>query len=196
MRGRKTAFGLLAALIVQCNAVSADELHVNYGGGTQPGSDSSSGRGHSVNTMAGFDYSFFRHDRSSRTSFIIGVSYTYLAVNSDEFDHIHAYSIYPQFSMYPTPKSWVHSIVPENSEPYFYVRFLGPSYISANRLGSRHQDKNFSFQAQVGVGASFPMKNDKRAMFSVSWKHFSNANLYSDNDGIDIPIVLNFGIEF
>lgn len=193
----RSRMGLVAAALLLASAgAGADELHLNFGGGPQFGADAPDGSGHHVNHTAGIDYSFYRHDRSSRSSFIIGMSYTYMGVNSDEFDRIQAFSIYPQLSMYPTPESWVHSLVPENAEPFFYVRFLGPSYISANRLGDRHQDKNFSFQAQVGVGASFALKNDRRAIVSVSWKHFSNANIFSDNDGIDLPVVLNFGVQF
>ena len=174
----------------------ADEFHFNLGGGPQPGSDSSDGRGHSVNTTAGIDYSFFRYDRSARSSWVIGASYTYMSVNSSEFDHIHAISIYPQLSLYPTAGSWVRDLVPGSGEPYFFVRALGPSYISANRLGSRRQSNHFSFQAQFGVGASYQLDSGRKAMFSVSWKHFSNANIYTNNDGIDLPIVLNFGVQF
>ncbi len=193
----RSGMGLVAAaMLLAPTMVGADELHLNFGGGPQFGADPADGSGHQVNYTAGIDYNFYRYDRSSRSSFIIGMSYTYLASNSDEFDQVQAFSIYPQLSMYPTPESWVHSLVPEGGEPFFYVRFLGPSYISANRLGNRHQDKNFSFQALVGVGASFALKNDRRAIISVSWKHFSNANIYSDNDGIDFPVVLNFGVQF
>ena len=159
-------------------------------------SDSSGGRGHSVNSTAGVDYSFYRYDRSARSSWVIGASYTYMSVNSSEFDHIHAISLYPQLSLYPTSGSWVHAVVPGSGEPFFFVRALGPSYISADRLGSRQQSTNFSFQAQIGVGASYQLDNGGQAMFSVSWKHFSNANLYTNNDGIDLPIILNFGVRF
>ncbi len=57
---------------------------------------------------------------------------------------------------------------------------------------------NFSaeFQAQIGVGATIRTRNHAEVIISLSWKHFSNANLYDDNDGIDFPIVLNFGIRF
>ncbi len=33
-------------------------------------------------------------------------------------------------------------------------------------------------------------------MLQVSFKHFSNANWFSDNDGIDIPFVLTFGYSY
>lgn len=175
---------------------SANELIFNIGGGPQLGSDQSTDETGQINTTAGIDYSFYRHDRSARSSFQVGLSYTYMQANSDEYDEIHAVSIYPQLTMYPTPESWIRSIMPGESEPYFYVRALGPSYISANRLGTRQQANNFAFQAQIGVGALIQLSGNRQAMISVSWKHFSNANLFEDNDGIDLPIVLNFGIRF
>ncbi len=35
-----------------------------------------------------------------------------------------------------------------------------------------------------------------RTGIALSWKHFSNADLFDDNDGIDLPVVLNVGIKF
>ena len=46
------------------------------------------------------------------------------------------------------------------------------------------------------IGVSYRLGNDRKLSVSVSWKHFSNANLYSDNDGIDLPVVLNVGVRF
>ena len=193
MWSRRTAY--LTAAVVLFGSARADELHVNFGGGPQLGSDGRGG-GSQVNHTAGIDYSFYRKDRSPRSSFIIGVSYTYMGTNSTEFDRIHALTIYPQLSMYPTPESWVHSLVPGDGKPFFYVRALGPSYISANRLGDRRQANHFAFQAQVGVGALYQLKNDRLLSVSLAWKHFSNANLFSEDDGIDLPLVLSFGVRF
>jgi hypothetical protein len=174
----------------------ADELHFNLGGGPQVGSDATSSGESQVNHTVGIDYSFYRHDRSKRSSFVVGASYTYMGTNSNEFDRIQALSIYPQLSMYPAPESWVHSLVPGDGQPYFYVRALGPSYISANRLGERKQANHFAFQAQIGIGAAYVLKSERQIIVSVAWKHFSNANLFNDNDGIDLPVVLNIGVQF
>ena len=192
---------LLVVLAALCcsPAATATELTFNIGGGPQFGSDSSSGdSGDSsqINKTVGVDFSFFRHTRSPRSSIRIGASYTYMRANSDEFNEIHALSIYPELTMYPSEESWIRSIMPGSSEPFFYVRALGPSYISANRLGDRKQAENFAFQAQVGVGALVKMKDERELVIAVSWKHFSNANLFEDNDGIDLPIVLNVGVRF
>ncbi len=195
VRGKWVA-GFAAAMLSSFGPVLADELHFNLGGGPQLGSDAVDNGGSQINHTAGIDYSFYRHDRSSRSSFIIGASYTYMGANSNEFDRIHALSIYPQLSMYPTSESWVHSLVPGDGQPFFYVRALGPSYISANRLGDRSQANHFAFQAQIGIGVMYELENDRQAIVSFAWKHFSNANLFSENDGIDLPVVLNIGVQF
>lgn len=174
----------------------ADEFFFNLGGGPQFGSDQNTSGSEQINHTAGVDYSFFRHERSARSAILIGMSYTYMGADSDEFDRIHAVSIYPQLSLYPTPGSWINDVLPGDAAPYFFVRALGPSYISANRLGARQQSRNFAFQAQVGVGANMELSGGRIATIALSWKHFSNANLFSDNDGIDLPLVLNVGISF
>lgn len=187
---------LTATLLAISGAVSANELIMNIGGGPQLGSDATGDSSQQTNYTLGVDFNFYRYNRSERSSFIIGASYTYLGTNADGNDSLHAISVYPQLSMYPTPGSWVNRLVPGDGEPYFYVRALGPTYLSDNQLGSRKQAKNFAFQAQLGIGAIYRTKDDKEASISIAWKHFSNANLFNDNDGIDLPIVLTFGVRF
>ena len=184
------------AVTLPGSSVLANELIFNIGGGPQVGSDVSDSGSRQTNHTIGVDYDFYRFQRSARSSFVIGVSYTYLGSNADTFDRIHALSVYPQLSMYPSAESWVNRLVPGNGEPFFYVRALGPSYISDNQLGSRRQAKHFAFQAQIGVGASFRLKSEQQVNVSIAWKHFSNANLFKDNDGIDLPVVLTFGVTF
>lgn len=178
-------FGLLTI----GGSVLADQFLVNVGSSPQPGSDQ-------INRTAGVDYTFYRHDRSLRSSFHIGMSYTYMSTDTADFNTMHAVSIFPQLSMYPTPDSWVRSLLPSGAEPFFFVRALGPSYISANRLGDRQLAHNFAFQAQVGIGAIIRRRDNSEVIIAVSWKHFSNANLFNDNNGIDLPVVVNFGIRF
>lgn len=188
--------GILIIVVSLCGPALADELFFNFGGGPQLGSDRNTDETGQVNHTVGIDYSFFRNDRSERSSILVGMSYTYMGANSTEFDRIHAVSIYPQLSLYPTQTSWVRSLLPGDSEPYFFVRALGPSYISANRLGSRQQANNFAFQAQIGVGVNMFFAEGRHATIAFAWKHFSNANLFSENDGIDLPVVLSVGIRF
>lgn len=183
-------------LILLSGQAASDELLFNFGGGPQLGSDQNADESGQINHTAGIDYSFYRHERSARSAFLVGMSYTYMGANSAEYDRIHAVSVYPQLSLYPTPQSWVNKVLPGDAEPYFFVRALGPSFISANRLGTRQQANNFAFQAQVGIGANMELGSGRQATLALSWKHFSNANLFSENDGIDLPLVLNFGLRF
>ena len=172
-----------------CSSATADELLVNFGGGPQPGSDQN-------NRTVGIDYSFYRHERSMRQAIVVGVSYTYLSSDSVDNNSMYAISIYPQLSFYPEPETWITSFAPRWAKPFFYVRALAPSYISADRLGERQQAHHFAFQAQIGVGVTISTRKNTEAIIALSWKHFSNANLFDENDGIDVPFVLNFGIRF
>ena len=153
---------------------------INAGGGPQP-----NGKGQ-TNLSAGMDYSFAKWVRSYRQQMLFGVSATYLAADSDDNEEIWAISLYPQLTLYAPIK--------EYGQPYFFVRALGPSYISSNSLGNRQQAEHFSFQAQVGVGLYIPTASDEKIIAAVSFKHFSNANIFSENDGIDLPVMLNLGM--
>lgn len=162
---------------------SMSELYLTGGGGDQPHADQS-------NRSYGADYHFYRFTRGEYQHLIIGASYTYIDADHDDdaFDNsLYAISIYPQLNLYLKQKSW--------GQPYFFVRALAPSYISDNYLGERQQDNHFSFQAQVGAGAYLNLGQGRRGSVSLSFKHFSNANIFSDNDGFDLPLMLNLGLE-
>lgn len=159
------------------------ELSLNGGGGDQPRAEQS-------NRSFGADYHFYRFARSERQHLIIGASYTYIKADheDDALDNsLYAISLYPQLNLYLTQKHW--------GQPYFFVRALGPSYLSENHLGERQQDNHFSFQAQVGAGAYLNLGQSRRGSITLSFKHFSNANLFNNNDGFDLPVMLNLGLE-
>jgi lipid A 3-O-deacylase len=168
---------------------AADELLVTLGQGSQPG-------GNQRNETAGVDYSFHRFERSTRQHIDVGVSYTRLTTNAADNRSLYALSIYPQITLYPTKTSRVAARSPSWAEPFFFVRALGPSYISDSTLGTRRQAHSFAFQAQVGAGVLLNPGAERRTVVAVSWKHFSNANLYADNDGIDVPLVISVGMTF
>jgi len=185
--GRQALLGCLATLVlaVSYRPAFADDVLFNIGGGQQPGADQR-------NETWGIDYSFYQFKRSDRQHIEVGVSYTALRTNGPGNDSLVAISVYPQITLYPAKTSKIAARSPAWAEPFFFARALGPSYISENSLGSRQQAEHFAFQAQVGVG----MIVKSRAVVTVAWKHFSNADLFDDNDGIDVPFVISGGIRF
>ncbi len=160
---------------------AAQEFIISYGGGDQRGADQSH-RGFGV------DYSFFEIEKSQDQHRLIGISYTRIESDSDQSNDLTAISIYPQVSLYAKQRAF--------GQPFFFVRALGPTYLSTNRLGDRKQKNHFAFQAQVGVGVYFKSNSRNQMMVMVSYKHFSNANLFKDNDGIDLPLVISLGAKF
>jgi hypothetical protein len=190
---KRLALGAVAVVLTSSGMlpqrVAADELLVTLGQGSQPGSAQR-------NETVGVDYSFHRFERSARQHIHVGVSYTRLTTNAADNRSLYALSVYPQITLYPTKTSRVAARSPPWAEPFFFVRALGPTYISDSRLGSRRQADSFAFQAQVGVGVVLNPGAERRTVVAVSWKHFSNADLYTENDGIDVPLVISVGMKF
>ncbi|HEY9182282.1 MAG TPA: acyloxyacyl hydrolase [Gammaproteobacteria bacterium] len=173
------------SLAAACGPAVADEVIFNVGAGSQPGSDQR-------NKTWGADYSFHRWERSDRQHIQVGVSYTSLTTNGPGHDSLVAISVYPQITLYPSKTSKIMARSPAWAQPFFFVRALGPSYISENSLGTREQAEHFAFQAQVGVGVVI----NEKGIVTFSWKHFSNAELFQPNDGIDVPFVISGGVRF
>ena len=172
-----TACMLVTGLLLSNNA-SADDLIwlVNAGGGQQSNSEQD-------NRMAGADLIFYRNERSERQEIVIGVGYTDIQTNAGFNEHVQAVSIFPQLNLYGKGNNAVR--------PMFFVRALGPTWLSNRNLGDREQGSNFAFQAQVGAGLWFG--KDKDWLVSLSYKHFSNAGLSSPNEAFDVPVLLTVG---
>jgi hypothetical protein len=157
----------------------ADELSVNGGFGHQPHTRQD-------NWSGGIDWEFWRHARSERQFLSLGAGYTHLRTDAASNTRIRAFSIYPQLTLIAPEIQWPW-------QPYFFVRALGPTFIDGKKLGEREQAEHFVFQAQVGVGLIAP---DKSWFVAASYKHFSNAELFSPNDGIDLPFVMTLGVRW
>jgi hypothetical protein len=181
---------LTAVFLLICFSTSilANDLILTLGGGKQPDSNQK-------NKTVGLDFNFFEYIRSNKQTVNIGVSYTQLETNFNTDKKLWAISIYPQLTLFPSENSWLPKRALKTTTPYFFVRALGPTYLSNNTLGDRKQSKNLTFQAQVGFGILFKRKSSKENFLFVSWKHFSNANFFSENEGFDFPIVIGFGLK-
>jgi hypothetical protein len=169
---------MLATGLLFSNTANADDLIwlVNAGGGQQSNSEQD-------NRMAGADLIFYQHARSERQEIVIGVGYTDIHTNAGFNEHVQAVSIFPQLNLYGKGNAVVR--------PMFFVRALGPTWLSNRNLGGREQGSNFAFQAQIGAGLWFG--KDKDWLASLSYKHFSNAGLASPNEAFDVPVLLTVG---
>ncbi len=168
---------LVMGLLVSNTARANDLIWlVNAGGGQQSNSEQD-------NRMAGADLVFYQHARSERQEIVIGVGYTDIHTNARFNEHVQAVSIFPQLNLYGKGNGAVR--------PMFFVRALGPTWLSNRNLGDREQGRNFAFQAQIGAGLWFG--KDKDWLLSLSYKHFSNAGLASPNEAFDVPVLLTVG---
>jgi len=71
---------------------------------------------------------------------------------------------------------------------------IGFSYLSETRFADRNLGMHFSFQDQLGLGATFGPKHHLFA--SLYAVHYSNGSLCNMNAGITIPLMLNVGYRF
>ena len=188
MRRRYSAFRLFPYLLL-CGPAQADEFAVFLGSGPQAGSDQR-------NEVIGFEYSFYTWERSERQQLQVGVAYASYETNAGGNSQLRVLSVFPQLTFYPPKSSRLALAMPNGVLPYFYTRMLGPAYISESSLGERNQANNFAFHAQIGAGFLFTSESGRQVVTHVSWRHLSNANLFSPNDGIDVPFVLTFGVRF
>lgn len=71
---------------------------------------------------------------------------------------------------------------------------IGASYLTRTRIADRNLGIHFSFQDQMGVGATFG--KEQRLSVSLSAIHYSNCSMSSTNAGITIPVLINVWYKF
>ena len=123
----------MALLVALCTgSIEAKELILTVGAGTQPHADQH-------NRSVGVDFGFYRYERSPRQHLQIGVSYTMVHTDTDEHSKLWAVSVYPQLSLHPEADGRFRKLFPGWASPHFFVRALGPSYLSEKQLGEREK---------------------------------------------------------
>ena len=78
---------------------------------------------------------------------------------------------------------------------YLNYSLAGPTYISANEhLDNRKTGPHFTFQDFMGLGMY--MGKNRNINAEVRIAHYSNGNLFPQNEGVKIPLTFNLGYAF
>jgi hypothetical protein len=70
----------------------------------------------------------------------------------------------------------------------------GPTYISKDFLDEHQTGRNFTFHDFMGMG--FFVGKDRTMLLGMRIAHYSNGNIYPENDGLKIPLTFNLGYSF
>lgn len=177
---QKYGSGLLLLLLsAAANGQSAD-LWLYAGGGKQLHTDNQH------NQLYGVDVNMLHYRYSDIQTWSLGAGITKLRADNGAIRELIAVSIYPQLTLKLPTAAGI--------KPFFFVRALGPTYLSERGLGERRQAYSWAFQSQVGVGAY--VGETGQWTTSVSFRHYSNADTGKPNEGIDGVLVLTLGHRF
>jgi hypothetical protein len=96
------------------------------------------------------------------------------------------------FSLYPVMRFTALRTKPV--DVYFNYSVAGPTFISKTIIDEKHTGKKFTFQDFMGMGIFAGKKRKLNAEIRIA--HYSNGNIYPQNDGVMIPLSFNFGYSF
>lgn len=74
---------------------------------------------------------------------------------------------------------------------FFEYSVAGPSFISKTRLDNVPLGRKFTFHDFMGIGLFAGER--KRLHAGLRIAHYSNGNLFPENDGVKVPLTLNLG---
>ena len=95
-------------------------------------------------------------------------------------------------SLYPLLRFTVIRLKPV--DVYFNYSVAGPTYISKIKIDSLSTGERFTFQDMMGMGI-YAGKN-RRINAELRIAHYSNGNIFPQNDGVKIPMTFNLGWTF
>jgi hypothetical protein len=77
---------------------------------------------------------------------------------------------------------------------YLNYSVAGPTYISKIKIDSLATGEKFTFQDMMGMGLYTGKKRRINAELRIA--HYSNGNLFPQNEGVKIPMTFNLGWTF
>lgn len=95
-------------------------------------------------------------------------------------------------TFFPEIKIWLWRS--SRADLYFTYSLAGPTLISRYEIDKHLTGTNFTFQDFLGVGVFLGKK--KHFNLNLQLMHFSNGNLFPDNPGVDVPLMVGIGYAF
>lgn len=77
---------------------------------------------------------------------------------------------------------------------YFYYSIAGPTYISKTIIDGQNTGRHFTFQDLLGIGTF--MGKQRKINAEIRIGHYSNGNIFPNNDGVKMPLTFCAGYSF
>ncbi|MBI5370857.1 MAG: acyloxyacyl hydrolase [Sphingobacteriales bacterium] len=95
-------------------------------------------------------------------------------------------------SAYPVMR--FHTIRSKSLDFYLEYSVAGPSFISKPRMDGLATGQKFTFKDMMGLGVFAGKKKNINAGIRIA--HYSNGNLFPENDGVMVPLTFSMGYAF
>ncbi len=112
-----------------------------------------------------------------------GLSYWKSKLNKENFFTL---AIYPLFRF--------TAVRSRSVDLYFHYSFGGPAFISKKIIDGRDTGEKFTFQDMMGIGVFAGKTKNINADLRIA--HYSNGNIFPQNNGVMVPLTLAIGYSF
>lgn len=82
----------------------------------------------------------------------------------------------------------------KSADIYLLYSIAGPTYMSRNIVDSKLLGMHFTFQDYIGIGTFFGSR--RKLNIETKIGHYSNGDIFPVNEGVKVPLSLNFGYAF
>ena len=108
------------------------------------------------------------------------------SANNFERQQFFTFSVFPVFRL-----NYLHA---KAFDAYFYYTVAAPSFISKTLLDGHKMGANFTFMDNMGTGIFFGEKRNLNMELKIG--HYSNGNVFTENEAVKIPLSLQLGYAF
>lgn len=81
-----------------------------------------------------------------------------------------------------------------NMNLFFEYSVAGPAFISRTAMDGKDTGRHFTFQDFMGMGVV--LGKSRHLNTGIRIAHFSNGNIFPNNDGVKVPLTFNLGYAF
>jgi|CXWL01.1.fsa_nt_gi hypothetical protein len=140
--------------------------------------------GGAAHLKQGFSLNYQRNIFHARKVFSLdwgaGIGYWKSKMKDDNFFTLSAYPVL-RFTAFRSKRT----------DLFFEYSVAGPTYISKTIIDEEKTGKKFTFQDFMGMGIFTGKKKNLNAGIRII--HFSNGNIFSQNDGVKVPLTFSLG---
>lgn len=112
-------------------------------------------------------------------------------VSISQFNTLNNTSVFA-LSIFPMMRFFIYRA--SKFDSYINYSIIGPTFLTQSNIDGYNTGPKITYQDFMGFGVYFGKQ--RKYNFELRIMHYSNGNIFPENDGVDVPVMFTFGKSF